>query len=74
MFFVDQAADTTSAQLSTSNHVSHNICAVTLQQRVGGTLEIAAKKEVATLCEARQIERLFKRKKKPKLAIHYLQR
>jgi hypothetical protein len=33
-----------------------------------------AKKEVATLGEARKIERLLKRKKNPKLAIHYLQR
>ena len=43
-------------------------------KRLGTTLEIVARKEVATLGDARKIERLLKRKKKPKLAIHYLQR
>jgi hypothetical protein len=37
-------------------------------------LEIVAKKEVATLGEARKIEQSLKRKKNPKLTIHYLQR
>jgi predicted GIY-YIG superfamily endonuclease len=38
-------------------------------KRLGDMLEI-----VATLAEARKIERLLKRKKNPKLAIYYLQR
>ncbi len=43
-------------------------------KRLGDTLEIVAKKEVTTLGEAREIERLSKRKKNPKLAIYHLQR
>jgi predicted GIY-YIG superfamily endonuclease len=43
-------------------------------KRLGDALEIVAKKEVATLGEARKIERLLKRKKSPKLAIYYLER
>jgi predicted GIY-YIG superfamily endonuclease len=43
-------------------------------KRLGETLVVVVKKEVATLGEARTIERLLKRKKNPKLAIHYLQR
>ena len=43
-------------------------------KRLGDTLEIVAKKEVATLAEAREIERLLKRKKNPKLAIYHLHR
>jgi len=41
-------------------------------KRLGETLEIVAKKEVTTLAEAREIERLLKRKKNPKLAIYHL--
>jgi predicted GIY-YIG superfamily endonuclease len=43
-------------------------------KRLGDTIEIVAKKEVPTLVEAREIERLLKRKKNPKLAIYHLQR
>jgi predicted GIY-YIG superfamily endonuclease len=43
-------------------------------KRLGGQLEIVAKKEVNTLSEAREIERRLKRKKNPKLAIYRLQR
>jgi predicted GIY-YIG superfamily endonuclease len=43
-------------------------------KRLGDVLEIVAKREVATLGEARRIERLLKRKKNPKLTIYYLQR
>jgi predicted GIY-YIG superfamily endonuclease len=42
-------------------------------KRLGDKLEVIAKKEVATLGEARQIERALKRKKNPRLAIYYLQ-
>ena len=38
-------------------------------KRLGEEFEIVAKKEVATLNEARKIERELKRKKNPKLAI-----
>jgi predicted GIY-YIG superfamily endonuclease len=41
-------------------------------KRLGDQLEIVAKKEVASLGEARRIERNLKRKKNPKLAIYYL--
>jgi predicted GIY-YIG superfamily endonuclease len=41
-------------------------------KRLGDQLEIVAKKEVASLGEARKIERNLKRKKNPKLAIYYL--
>ena len=41
-------------------------------KRLGGTLEIVAKKEVPTLVEARKIERLLKLKKNPELAIYHL--
>jgi predicted GIY-YIG superfamily endonuclease len=43
-------------------------------KRLGDTIEIVAKKEVPTLVEGREIERLLKRKKNPKLAIYHLQR
>jgi predicted GIY-YIG superfamily endonuclease len=43
-------------------------------KRVGDQLEIVAKKEVATLAEARRIERTLKQKKNPKIAIYYLRR
>ena len=43
-------------------------------KRLGGQLEIVAKKQVATLAEARKIERGLKQKKNPKLAIYQLQR
>jgi predicted GIY-YIG superfamily endonuclease len=42
-------------------------------KRLGGQLEIVAKKEVNTLSEAREIERRLKRKKNPGLAIYHLQ-
>jgi predicted GIY-YIG superfamily endonuclease len=41
-------------------------------KRLGEQLEIVAKKEVASLGEARKIERNLKRKKNPKLAIYHL--
>jgi predicted GIY-YIG superfamily endonuclease len=41
-------------------------------KRLGGQLEIVAKKEVPSLGEARKIERDLKRKKNSKLAIYYL--
>jgi len=40
-------------------------------KRLGEKLEIVAKKEMA---EARELERILKRKKNPKLAIYHLQR
>jgi len=42
-------------------------------KRLGGTIEIVAKKEVTTLENARRIERALKRKKNPLLAIYHLQ-
>ena len=39
-------------------------------KRLGEKLEIVAKKEMA---EARELERILKRKKNPKLAIYHLQ-
>ena len=42
-------------------------------KRLGNVLEIVVNKEVGTLGEARQLERLLKRKKNPRLAIYYLQ-
>ena len=43
-------------------------------KRLGEKLEIVAKKEVATLENARRIERTLKRKKNPSLAIYHLGR
>jgi len=43
-------------------------------KRLGDQLEIVAKKEVASLDEARKIERNLKRKKNPQVAIYHLQR
>jgi len=43
-------------------------------KRLGEALKIAAKKEVATLREAREIERFLKSKKNPELAIFHLLR
>jgi predicted GIY-YIG superfamily endonuclease len=43
-------------------------------KRLGKNLQIVARKEVATLAEARRIERILKAKKNPQLAIYYLQR
>jgi predicted GIY-YIG superfamily endonuclease len=43
-------------------------------RRLGEHLEIVAKKRVATLIEARKIERELKRKKNPRLAIYHLTR
>jgi predicted GIY-YIG superfamily endonuclease len=42
-------------------------------RRLGEKLELVASKQVATLDEARRIERMLKAKKNPELAIHYLQ-
>jgi predicted GIY-YIG superfamily endonuclease len=42
-------------------------------KRLGRPLEIIAKKEFATLAEARKCERVLKRKKNPGVAIHSLQ-
>jgi predicted GIY-YIG superfamily endonuclease len=42
-------------------------------KRLGRNLQIVAKKRVATLDEARRIERDLKRKKNPRLAIYYLE-
>ena len=39
-----------------------------------GDLEIVAKKEFATLAEARRIERTLKQKKNPRLAIYHLRK
>ena len=38
-------------------------------RRLGESLELVAAKEVATLAEARGLERMLKRKKNPRLAI-----
>jgi predicted GIY-YIG superfamily endonuclease len=43
-------------------------------KRLGENLQIVASKEVATLGEARRVERMLKAKKNPALAIYYLQR
>ena len=42
-------------------------------QRLGANLTIVAKKQVATLAEARKIERQLKAKRNAKLAIYHLQ-
>ena len=41
-------------------------------QRLGDELELAASKELATLEEARKLERLLKAKKNPRIAIFHL--
>ncbi len=38
-----------------------------------GDFQVVAQREYSTLKEAREIERFLKAKKKPRLAIHYLQ-
>jgi predicted GIY-YIG superfamily endonuclease len=43
-------------------------------KRLGGALKIVAKKEVATLEQAREIERFLKSKKNPELAIFHITR
>jgi predicted GIY-YIG superfamily endonuclease len=43
-------------------------------KRLGEDLEVVAAKEVATLDEARRLERLLKAKKNPPVAIYYLRR
>jgi predicted GIY-YIG superfamily endonuclease len=43
-------------------------------KRLGDKLEIVAEKEVASLGEARKLERVLKQKKNPRLAIYQLQR
>jgi predicted GIY-YIG superfamily endonuclease len=43
-------------------------------RRLGENVEIVARKKVATLDEARRIERKLKAKKNPRLAIHHLQK
>ncbi|MEY2504856.1 MAG: putative endonuclease [Verrucomicrobiota bacterium] len=42
-------------------------------KRLGGHLQIVARKEVGSLRQAREIERTLKRKKNPLLAIYHLQ-
>jgi predicted GIY-YIG superfamily endonuclease len=42
-------------------------------KRLGENIEIVASREVATLSEARGIERALKAKKNPQLAIYHLQ-
>jgi hypothetical protein len=53
-----------------------SICEVIPQQRkrLGNELQIVAQKEVATLVEARKLDRRLKQKKNPALAVYYLQR
>jgi predicted GIY-YIG superfamily endonuclease len=43
-------------------------------KRLGGALKIIAKKEVATLQQAREIERSLKAKKNPELALFHITR
>jgi predicted GIY-YIG superfamily endonuclease len=43
-------------------------------KRLGGKLQIVAKKEMAKLREARKMERDLKQKKNSKLAIYHLQK
>ena len=43
-------------------------------KRLGEKLKIVAKKETKTLAEVRELERILKAKKNPKLAIYHLQR
>jgi predicted GIY-YIG superfamily endonuclease len=43
-------------------------------KRLGGALKIVAKKETATLEEARKIERFLKSKKNPEIAMFHLAR
>jgi predicted GIY-YIG superfamily endonuclease len=43
-------------------------------KRLGEKLEIAARKQVATLEHGREMERILKRKKNPELAIYHLQK
>jgi predicted GIY-YIG superfamily endonuclease len=43
-------------------------------KRLGNTLVIVAKKKVASLGEARRLERILKQKKNPRLAIYHLQK
>jgi len=42
-------------------------------KRLGENVEVVASKKVATLREARRIERVLKAKKNPKLAMYHLQ-
>jgi predicted GIY-YIG superfamily endonuclease len=42
-------------------------------KRLGENLKVVVKKQVATIEEARKIERMLKRKKNPRLAIYFLQ-
>jgi predicted GIY-YIG superfamily endonuclease len=42
-------------------------------KRLGDKPDVVAKKEVATLAEARRMERVLKQKRNPKLAIYHLQ-
>jgi len=42
-------------------------------RRLGDRIKIVASKKIATLKEARRIERSLKAKKNPKVAIYYLQ-
>ncbi len=47
-----------------SNHTTH---------RFGGQIELVVAKELPSMAEARKIERIFKQKKNPRLAISILQ-
>jgi hypothetical protein len=71
----DSSAGVISDQPSILTLASSIICAGTLRRpSVSGLpLEIVAKKKVATLAEARQIERTLKQKKNPSIAIYCLQ-
>jgi predicted GIY-YIG superfamily endonuclease len=42
-------------------------------KRLGNELKIVAQREVATLVEARKLERQLKQKKNPALAVYHLQ-
>jgi predicted GIY-YIG superfamily endonuclease len=71
----DPTAGITSAPLNLDARFRQHLRGHTATtKRLGDTLEIVAKKEVRTLGEAREIERLLKRKKNLKLAIYHLQR
>ncbi|MEY2527677.1 MAG: putative endonuclease [Verrucomicrobiota bacterium] len=51
----------------------HNSGHTHTTKRLGENVEVIASKEVATLAEARRIEKTLKAKKNPRLAIHCLE-
>jgi predicted GIY-YIG superfamily endonuclease len=53
--------------------VQHRRGHIHTTKRLAENLQIVASKEVATLREARRIERMLKAKKNPELAIYHLQ-